>query len=108
MKAVGWCNALRASPIPDFEAIVMGKLRDGEILLMRVIGDGVAINPFLGSAYGVGEMVFQSGPILLCLLTHHLNYNSNCNNQTPSIPIAHLLSPKYPDIFLSGKLDKFV
>lgn len=98
--AAGGCIALRTGPIPDFEAIIVGELGDGEILMVWVIGDSVAIDPLLGPADRVGEMVLQRGPILLCLLTYHLNYNPNCKNQTPSKPHfpPPFISPYHPDI----------
>jgi hypothetical protein len=59
MMAAGGCIAVRIGSIPDLKAGILGLLRYGKILVVRVIGDGVAIDPFLGPADGVGEMVLQ-------------------------------------------------
>lgn len=107
--AAGGCIALRAGPISDLEAIVVRKLRDGEILVVGVIGDCVAIDSFLSPADGVGEMVLQWSPILLYLLTFHLNYNPTAKSNT----IHNPLTPSFLYLHSSwfyfyGKLDKLL
>jgi hypothetical protein len=79
--AIGGCISLRIGPIPDLKTGIVLLLGERKLIGLRVIANGVIIDPLLGPSNGVGKVLLKGGILVAGIkVAHHdLNYKPTAN-----------------------------